>query len=197
MKQVDGNRRRARWAKNTSSGTSPGTATIRHPVAASRALLSRRKSGIPSASTPSPPRPSRYSRQARPTSNRCWRSKSNRQMACSSALYSRQFCSVANSAAKSRRVPVIDLSELRALHARLRQLLNVSAGAANQLAMGSSGVLREEVQRDLSQSLDQFSHIFGQLREAPLSAVAAFVHIERAVDLDLQCVAVRAGASVE
>src|SRR5437870_2512032 len=63
--------------------------------------------------------------------------------------------------------------------------------------MRSSGVPRKEVQRDLSQSLDQFGHVFREPREARLSAVAVFVHIERPVDLDLQCVPVRAGASVE
>src|SRR5215469_9974377 len=32
MKQVEGKRRSARWPKKMSSGTRPGTATMRHPV---------------------------------------------------------------------------------------------------------------------------------------------------------------------
>src|SRR6266567_5539715 len=198
MKQVDGNRRRARWAKNTSSGTSPGTATIRHPVAASRTLLSRRKSGIPSASTPSPPSPSRYSRQARLASSRCWRSKSSRQIACSSSLYSCQFCSIVDSAIRSRWVPVIDISELRALPRVMCRLSNVNARAADQLrAIGSSSLLWKAILRDLAQPLDEVSHVFDQLREARLSPVASLIHVKRSVDLDLQCVPVRAGAPVK
>ena len=41
--QVTGKRRAARWAKKTSSGTRPGTATIFQPVALVRASLKRSK----------------------------------------------------------------------------------------------------------------------------------------------------------
>ena len=39
MKQVEGKRRSARWPKNTSSGTRPGTATMLQPVAAPKHVV--------------------------------------------------------------------------------------------------------------------------------------------------------------
>src|SRR5690242_7721304 len=96
---------------------------MRHPVAASRTLLRCRKSGIPSASTPSLPSPSRNSRQARPTSSCCCRSKSNRQIVCSSSLYRCQFCSIENSESESRRTSAIPPSlGCAPSHARLPSL---------------------------------------------------------------------------
>src|SRR3546814_1899304 len=47
MKLPDTNRRLARWSKNTSSGTRPGTATTRHPVARISRSDNSSKSGIP------------------------------------------------------------------------------------------------------------------------------------------------------
>src|SRR6202048_2370855 len=56
--------------------------------------------------------------------------------------------------------------------------------------------LWQAVLRNLAQPLDQTGEVFDQLRKTRLSAVAALVHIERPVDLDLQRVAMRAGTSV-
>ena len=44
--------------------------------------------------------------------------------------------------------------------------------------------------------MDQIGEVFDQLRELRLSAITAFVHVKRPVDLDLQCVAMRARPSV-
>src|ERR1700680_1326244 len=57
--------------------------------------------------------------------------------------------------------------------------------------------LWQAVLRGLAQLLDQISEVFDQLRKIRLSAIAAFVHVERPVDLDLQRVAVRARPSVK
>src|ERR1700719_2966356 len=197
MKQVDGKRRRARWAKKTSSGTKPGTATIRHPVAASSTSVNRRKSGIPSAATPSAPSPSRNSRQARPTSSRCWRSN---QEPPDRVL----FLAVILPILLDRKIRIEirpDFGHRPApnfapSHARLRRLSNVAAGVAHQSECRASGGLWQAVLRNLAQPLDQTGEVFDQLRKTRLSAVAALVHIERPVDLDLQRVAMRAGTSV-
>src|SRR6202007_1662098 len=180
MKHVEGNRRRARWGKKTSSGTRPGTATIRHPVARSRISLRRRKSGMPSAATPSPPSPSRYSRQARPTSRRCCRSNSNRQIACSSPLYPSQFCSMV----KSDRTAVIDLSATASFFKGERR-----GGASLTLPLRLEGLL-QALLRYPAQPVDKLGQVFNQPREIRFPLVVALIHVERAVDFDLQRVTV-------
>src|SRR5580693_2618421 len=63
--------------------------------------------------------------------------------------------------------------------------------------MSASGGSRQAILRDLAKALDQIGKVINQPGKIRLSAIAAFVHIERPVDLDLQRVAMRAWPSVK
>src|SRR5690348_18403354 len=65
----------------------------------------------------------------------------------------------------------------------------------NEIAI--SGILWQKLWRDLAEVLDQVGQILDQVRVARLSPVAAFVHIERSVDLDLQGMAMCAWPAIK
>src|SRR6185312_4644948 len=91
MKLPTGKTRSESIAKKISSGTSPGTATVRQPVRGSRIAFNSSTSGTPGCDSFNRSIPSRKAETTRVPSSSTWRANSKSQTAWSSSLNELQF----------------------------------------------------------------------------------------------------------
>ena len=178
-------------AKKTSSGTSPGTATMRHPVARSRMSLEPRGNrGCPSAATPRPAQPVEILAAGAPGQQPLLPLEQQAPdrvllLAVARPVLLDRVAAPIPPIARSARVPLPPCT-LRTPPRRVNRGLPTAIGGATLIPLPRAALRRgilHAAPRDVRPAPSSPPRAG---RSSGFSAIAALVHVERPVDLDLQ-----------